>query len=411
MGLSSPSGLSQPGTAAATLSVVAQGTTSTPLTAGTSFTGDWVDCVARGISTMVVGASTDAGVDGNVSIQFSQDGVNVGGFAGPWPFTASGSIGVPKSVIATARYARVVVNNTSASNQTALAVQTLARPGSAITIPTSRVAQSQSDYSDCLSVRDLTDVHLDESRGLHGGRTVIHKFGTNPDVAASAQECITDGGGQYTGFLTTAAAVRVKAGGSADDDASGSGARSVRVYGLDENWEEAYETIATAGASASTATTTTFIRVFRVWVLESGTYGGSNAAEMVIETSGGTEVARIRMVGSSTNNSGLGQTKMAIFTVPSGKVAFVRRLYANVESNKTGDVLFWQRQNADDGTAPVTAPRTYHTIQGLSGGETYAPVAPFGPFPAKTDLFVSGVGPSGGARISARMEVILVDEV
>lgn len=398
------------GSGAQALRVNAENSTETPLSAGATFTGSWVDCVAVGAGSLVVSAGTDSGVAGEVSVQFSRDGSTVSGTAGPWPFV-SGSIGVPKAAVTTARYFRVVVENTDASDQTTLSVQTLIRPAGAVAIPTSRVAQTQSDYSDCLSVRLLTDVKLDESRGLHTGRTVVHKFGANPSVAAATQECITDGGGIYAGFLTTAAPVRIKAGGDANDDAAGTGARAVEIVGLDENGVGFTESLATAGASASSATSANVLRVFRAYVTDSGTYGGANAAEIVLETTGGIEVARIRRIGAGTNDSGAGQTQMAIYTVPAGKVAYVRHLYANVESAKTGDVYFWQRRDATTTSAPFTAPRTYHTIQGLSGSEDYVPEAPFGPFPALTDLFVTGVGPTGGARISARMEIVIVDAV
>lgn len=123
----------------------------TPIAAGGTFTGAWEEIYVYG--SISVGCFTDAGVAGQVTAQFSQDGVSVSGFGGPWPFESSGSIGVPRSLIPTASYFRVVVENTSGSPQTVLGLQTLYFPGAKISIPTSRVAQSFGTYTDVLNVR------------------------------------------------------------------------------------------------------------------------------------------------------------------------------------------------------------------------------------------------------------------
>jgi len=309
-------------------------------------------------------------------------------------------------VSVTAGYYRVKVENTSASPQIALSLEATVSLLPRMSIPTSRVAQTQSDYSDVLSVRDLTDIHLDESRGLHAGRTTVHKFGRNPSVDASTVEDIWAVGGSIT-WLTAAAAVRVKSGGSTDDTAAGSGARSITIVGLDENWAEASETVATAGASASSATTTTFIRVFRAYVATAGSYTGANAAAVVIETTGGVVMATISRDGSDT--VGLGQTQICAYTVPAGKVGWLRLVEADVDSGKSATMLLWQRQNADTTSAPVVARRLVHAFGAITGLAELRPIAPIGPFPAKTDIWMSGTGPAGGAAMSGRFELILTD--
>ena len=241
---------------------------------------------------------------------------------------------------------------------------------------------------------------IDIADGSVTGTSGVVKFGRNAAVGAT-EEDIWAAGGIYTGFLTAASAVRIRAGGNAADDAAGAGARSIEVEGLDQNWNVVTETISTAGASASTATTTTFIRVYRVCVIDVGTYTGANTGTISVETTGGVLMATIE--------AGLGQTQMAIYTVPAGKTAYIVSLSIFVDTNKTAQVYLWQRQNADDVSAPFTGKRIWRPFDGVSGAVD-GPVAFPYVFPAKTDIWASGVGPSGGAGVAVEMHIALVDD-
>ena len=133
---------------------------------------------------------------------------------------------------------------------------------------------------------------LDVARGLVPGVSVIHKFGGNPAVGTSYVP-LSIGGIYRTPQAASATALRIKSGGNANDDKDGSGAREITLIGLDENWNEVSEAVETNSAAASTATSTTFTRLYRAYVSASGTYAsqsaGSHSANIVIEDSGGTE--------------------------------------------------------------------------------------------------------------------------
>jgi hypothetical protein len=145
------------------------------------------------------------------------------------------------------------------------------------------------------SVQDAVDNYI--TNGGIPQRFTVHKFGMNLTTASG--DAIWEPGGAYP-YLTytgTAKAMRVKAGGNAADTAAGTGARTVTIQGLDENFAIAQETVTLAGASASAATTTTFSRVLRVFVATTGT-GRTNASTIDIEDSGGAATyARRRLVG------------------------------------------------------------------------------------------------------------------
>lgn len=247
------------------------------------------------------------------------------------------------------------------------------------------------------------DPLLEEAKGNVTGLTPGQKFGRNPSVAAATVEDIWTAGGAYTGFLTAASAVRIKAGGDANDTSGGTGAQTVTIEGLDENWAEASETVTLAGASASAPTTTTFIRVSRAYVATSGTYGEANAAAVDIETTGGTLMARI----GYENGIGLGQTQMMVFTVPAGYTLYFRQLAVSADASKSTEIYLWQRRNADDVTTPFSSRRLINAKE-VGGGTTVIRFATYGVFPAKTDLWASALGPSGGGAVTMTADYVLV---
>lgn len=238
--------------------------------------------------------------------------------------------------------------------------------------------------------------------GRLDGIATVRKFGRNDAVGTGSYEDIWTVGGDYN-FLTAASAVQIAAGGNAADDAAGAGARSVTVVGLDENWAEATETITTAGASASSATTTTFIRVYRAYVANVGTYGGNNTGDITIETTGSTTVCQI--------DADLGQTQMAIYTVPAGKTAYLPRLHVGIaqSANKEASIRVWRRENADDVSAPFSGgKRLVYAFDEVSEFLTLDHLA-FISFPEKTDIWASAIGTGGGTLVDVQFDLYVVD--
>lgn len=127
--------------------------TTTPLAGGATYTGTWEN--VSSFASIVLGCSTTAGVSGTVTAQFSQDGSTVSESAGPWEFDTSGTIGVPKGLVPTAKWFRVVVSNTDSDPQLALGLQVLLHPSAKISIPTSRPEQSIDDNSDLINTRSI----------------------------------------------------------------------------------------------------------------------------------------------------------------------------------------------------------------------------------------------------------------
>ena len=144
--------------------------------------------------------------------------------------------------------------------------------------------------------------------GIYGR---VQKFGRIPTIGSSdTDEDLWDGEGAYP-FLSTAAEMTISSS-SADDDAAGTGALTVRWFYLDADWNIQSVDITTNGQTAA-STTITCIRIFRGYVLTAGS-GGTNAGDLWAGTGALTNgVPAVKHAGIKV---GMGQTLMAIFSIP-----------------------------------------------------------------------------------------------
>ena len=250
------------------------------------------------------------------------------------------------------------------------------------------------------------DSYQNIAHGNMDGMSPTHKFGKNDDVGTT-YEPLSIGGIYRTPQVAGAVTVRVKAGGNANDTAAGSGAREVTVQGLDETGALVSEAITTAGASASSATTTTFIRIFRAYVSSSGTYAtasaGSHAAAIVIEDSGGVEDWLTIWFTDFPRS----QSQIGAYSVPLGKTAFVHEYVLTTDANKAVDFVFFKRESILDTAAPYQAMRTVVEEIGIQG--EFAGTFPGGQkFTELTDIGWM-VKAASAAIVTADFEIQLVD--
>lgn len=382
--------------------IVSEGnSTAATLTGGATFTGAW-ELAPR---DMVL-AQSFSDVVGTLYFDFSVDGVNADSTfpVGGVPTTAS----VPKVVPAAVggRYFRVrYVNGASAQSTFRLGVSY-----SSFTNFYAPLNQPLGLDSAAILTRS-TFPWLDIARGLVTGLTDTKKFGRNASVGTSYVP-ITIGGVYNTPQSGSATTLRIKAGGNANDTAAGTGAREITIQGLDENFDFAEETLATAGASASSATTTTFTRVFRAFVSASGTYAsasaGSHSASITVENgAGGTDWLTI-----DATNFPKGQSEISAYSVPRNKTAYVFLDDITNESGKTLDAIFFQRANIDETAAPYTAMRAAVVLKGITSGvvNLSGRQTPLGPFVGPCDIGWLCKVDAGTAEVSAEFEIYEVSE-
>jgi hypothetical protein len=238
---------------------------------------------------------------------------------------------------------------------------------------------------------------------------IHHQFGRNTSCGTS-YEPVTDNGIYRTPQVSGATQLRVKAGGNAADTASGAGARSVKLWGLDTSGNEITEIIVTAGASASSSTTNSFIRLYHVEVYESGTYGtqaaGSHAANIVIENAAGTEDwAEIELNGFPSSSSCIGSV-----TVPRNHVGLVTsvNIMVDVSGSKTMDVLFMQRSNILQTEAPYSPIVKIQEYIGVASNLSIVYDTPFR-VSQLTDIGILAKSSAGTNAISVDVEILMLE--
>lgn len=226
---------------------------------------------------------------------------------------------------------------------------------------------------------------VDLAQGELQGASHINKFGYNSSVS-STYEPITDLG---TNNLPTTAAVVSIVSASTADTSAGTGARTISVQGLDEDYNQVTETVTMNGQSAVT-TTGTFIRVFRMRVETAGT-GEVNAGNITASI-GGSDVARI------TANEG--QTLMAVYTVPKRKKAYLIKFQGSLSKNQEAN--FQLRAREFGGGWNVKA--LWGTFSQSVNYDYPVPLA----FDSKTDIQVRGKA-GATSEMGAIFDLILVD--
>lgn len=193
------------------------------------------------------------------------------------------------------------------------------------------------------------DFLLEVAKGNVPGHSRVTKFGRNPNIAAGTTEEIWSVSTNRT-RLTAAATLEAISTDIDDSDSGGinpasTGARIITVEGLDGSWAEVSEDITMDGTTASAATSTSFFRVNRVYVKTMGTYGGSNEGTITVRVSGaGSTQAQIEI--------GKGQTEMAMYSVPTGKTAYINTLWFNADSTRSVACELYQYTGIDDVTTP-----------------------------------------------------------
>ena len=248
-----------------------------------------------------------------------------------------------------------------------------------------------------MAVGYLTEQNINIARGLIRGATVVHKFGRNPSIGG-APETIWMHGGTYT-YLTSASTVYVS-GADAQDSAAGTGARTVTVQGLDANYNEIEETLTVDGA----VSTKSFLRVFRAFVASAGSLQSNKGAVLVSTgaSGGGTVLADIGVIGSGTT-FGLGQTQLALYTIPAGKTGYLCNWNVGIGSyNDTATATLYTRET---GNGLIFRTRDIMDVPGGLHQRTYT--VPFA-LPEKADIEVRAIATTG-TTVSSAFDIILFD--
>ncbi len=160
----------------------------------------------------------------------------------------------------------------------------------------------------------------------------VHKFGSTNNADSGVETDLWDGsdtvGLQPVWLAPTAARVHQIVSTDVNDTSAGTGARTVKVWGL-TSWDsvETSETL-TMNGTTNVPTTASYVIIHRIRVVTTGASGPNVGRITATADTDATVTAAIA--------AGNGQTSMAIYGVPSVESFYMDRLYANLIDAATG---------------------------------------------------------------------------
>lgn len=141
----------------------------------------------------------------------------------------------------------------------------------------------------------------------------VQKFGQNEDVdTATSPEDIWATGGTKT-YISTGETVNI-ASTSINDTAAGTGARTVVITGIDEDYNEITDFITLNGTS-NVVTTNSYIEIFRIVVYQAGSLEHNEGTISATTTGTATLLATVE--------AETGITQQCHYTIPAGYTGFM----------------------------------------------------------------------------------------
>lgn len=308
-------------------SKISQSNSSTiPIIAGATFTGDGEQC--SDFSDIVISCKTDQ--DGVLYVDFSTDKSN---WDSTLTYQVTASINEVHRLKVSKAFYRIRFNNSSASNQSFIRLQSLMQTENGVLSAPLNLAVSQD--ADATISKTITEETL-ISQGLFTGYSLVNKFGRNPDVdTGSVPEDVWNGGGTYTGFPT----------GSPEEfqvvSSSASDTGTLTFTYLASSTSTAYQT-ATVTLNGTTPVNTG-ITGYRCHTAQysSGSSTNFNIGSITLRHAVTTaNIFFVMPIGRS-------QTNVSGYTVPSGSSGYIRRLFCRVIGSTNGQVdgSIWVRSS------------------------------------------------------------------
>ena len=243
----------------------------------------------------------------------------------------------------------------------------------------------------------LVDANLLIPMGVFPGVGCINKFGRNILVTDAADEEVWDGAAPYV-FPATALMTKL----SQTTDQTAMRAQTIEIEGLDGDMAYVKQNVVLDGTLTTTAVTlgTALKRVFRMRCL-SAVVGDSP----------------IRLHNTAENQdyaiilAGANQTQMAMYSVPTGKKAYMTGYYATINpgvGNPTAlNIAIYVVDNANG-----YAKQLKHSV-GLDLDFTAHIQHDFKPYieiPAQADVYVVASPTGANADVQAGFDLIVVDQ-
>lgn len=319
-------------TIAQALTVLESNSSTTILTASSTFTGEsekmaadsWIDKFwlrSRETDSVIVSVISDQ--DGILYLEQSTDGTN-------WDYSLPYDVNAAENdvhrITTSMKYFRARYTNTSASDQTYFRLQTTTGDSPHLVAPLN--VQVHQDTN--AAVIKNMDTEISVATGLFSGYEIVNKFGENSDIdTGTVPETIHPSGGAYLGWATAAENLEIFSS-SADDAAAGTGARVGKAECLDANYDRVTIDFTLNGLTG-VDTGVSVIRCHRAYITSAGSVG-SNVGTLTLRQI--TTTANI----FATIVIGRNQTTQATYTVPAGFTAYLRKIHGHVRRSASATV-------------------------------------------------------------------------
>ncbi len=232
------------------------------------------------------------------------------------------------------------------------------------------------------------DPALEIAKGHIKGHTMVSKFGEDPGVPSTGEVTVWDKTSTLYVYPTSALILTLVST-DANDTSAGTGARTIRIDGLDANYVFQSETIILNGTTPVN-TTNTYLRIYRMVILTAGS--SEKALGVITADNSGTTYAQVI--------DGNNQTLMALYTVPAGYTAFLFHGKASTGQGKALTGSFVVRPLG----GVFNMAHRFYVFENSYDYQFATPVR----LEEKTDLEVRAVADSGTVSMAAAFEMVIV---
>ena len=250
---------------------------------------------------------------------------------------------------------------------------------------------------DAMAVQEPYELQV--SKGQVAGATTLYKFGYNPDINGTEETVWSQGGdvvwpaAAFTAFISSS---------STADTSAGTGAQTVTIEGLDENYATQSVTVDMNGQTqVQVGDASGWIRINRAFVVTAGS-GGTAAGTVYIAATGVSSGVPTGTIYASITDGN--QTQMAVYTVPASHTLYLDDLIFTAAISQANNYATVKLNTRDFGS------NVFRTkfINVLQSNELIVdfefPLA----IPEKTDIECRAVTSNTNNQIGASFQGVLV---
>lgn len=241
--------------------------------------------------------------------------------------------------------------------------------------------------------------------GLVPGWEIISKFGAIHGLTGPPQPINVDGI-----YQTPISAEELEVVSTSDQDKDGgTGAYSVQVKGLDENWNKKEQVFLLNGLTPVPIGAWTRVHSTRIAASES--YATLTTPSHIgdITVRGVGAGATWITIDSTSFMGGLavGTSLCGVYSTPAGSTCWLLGKKITKESNKLPTISLYVRTNADTVTPPYSSMFLSEIDIGIDAGVSYQPREPMGPFAGSCDIGFIGYIATGTASIEVDFQLLV----